>query len=184
MVPTTRRRGRRNRFAPGTLVAIAGGGLVLGGLSSVTISSSSEAPPQIQDARSLCSTSHARREMTVLLDRVPKTAVRHGRDGLAEVPIEALVPGDRILIRQGEVVPVDGIVGAGSAMLDLSALTGESVPLSRKAGADVLSGSTNVGDAREGLLERVDRNPRRPRDSSPAFGASSRSPANALRSAR
>ena len=89
----------------------------------------------------------ARREMTALLGRVRKTAVRHGRDGLAEVPIEALVPGDRILIRQGEVVPVDGVVGAGSAMLDLSALTGESVPLSRKAGADVLSGSTNVGEA-------------------------------------
>jgi heavy metal translocating P-type ATPase len=89
----------------------------------------------------------ARREMTALLDRVPKTAVRHGRDGLAEVPVEALVPGDRILIRQGEVVPVDGIVRAGSAMLDLSALTGESVPLSRNAGVDVLSGSTNVGEA-------------------------------------
>ncbi len=85
----------------------------------------------------------ARREMTALLGRVPKTAIRHRSDGLAEVPIETLVPGDRILIRQGEVVPVDGIVGAGSATLDLSALTGESVPLSRKAGADVLSGSTN-----------------------------------------
>jgi len=89
----------------------------------------------------------ARREMTALLGRVPKTAIRHRSDGLAEVPIETLVPGDRILIRQGEVVPVDGIVGAGSATLDLSALTGESVPLSRKAGADVLSGSTNVGEA-------------------------------------
>jgi len=89
----------------------------------------------------------ARREMTALLGRVPKVAIRYGRDGLAEVPIEALVAGDRILIRQGEVVPVDGIVGSGSATLDLSALTGESVPLSRKAGADVLSGSTNVGEA-------------------------------------
>ena len=89
----------------------------------------------------------ARREMTALLGRVPKTAMRHGDDGLAEVTIETLVPGDRILIRQGEVVPVDGIVGAGAATLDLSALTGESVPLSRKAGGDVLSGSTNVGEA-------------------------------------
>jgi heavy metal translocating P-type ATPase len=89
----------------------------------------------------------ARREMTALLGRVRKTAIRHGCDGLAEVPIAELIPGDRILIRQGEVVPVDGVVGSGSAVLDLSALTGESVPLSRKAGADVLSGSTNVGEA-------------------------------------
>jgi heavy metal translocating P-type ATPase len=89
----------------------------------------------------------ARREMTALLGRVPKSAMRHGHDGLAEVPIETLVPGDRILIRQGEVVPVDGIVGAGSATLDQSALTGESVLVRRQAGADVLSGSTNMGMA-------------------------------------
>ena len=87
------------------------------------------------------------REMTALLSRVPKAAIRHGHDGLEEVPIEMLVAGDRILIRQGEVVPVDGIVGAGSATLDQSALTGESVPTLRKAGADVPSGSTNIGAA-------------------------------------
>ena len=89
----------------------------------------------------------ARREMTALLSRVPKAAIRHGHDGLEEVPIEMLVAGDRILIRQGEVVPVDGIVGAGSATLDQSALTGKSVPTLRKAGADVPSGSTNIGAA-------------------------------------
>ena len=50
----------------------------------------------------------ARREMTALLARQPRHAARHGAAGLEEVPIEAIRPGDRILVRQGEVVPADG----------------------------------------------------------------------------
>ena len=53
----------------------------------------------------------ARREMTALLSRVPRTAVRH-RDGrLEEVALDLIVPGDRLLVRQGDVVPVDGTRG-------------------------------------------------------------------------
>jgi heavy metal translocating P-type ATPase len=89
----------------------------------------------------------ARREMTALLSRVPRTAVRH-RDGqLEEVTLELIVPGDRLLVRQGDVVPVDGTVAEGVAVLDQSALTGESLPVQRRIGEAVLSGSTNVGDA-------------------------------------
>jgi heavy metal translocating P-type ATPase len=89
----------------------------------------------------------ARREMTALLSRVPRTALRH-RDGkLDEVELDLIVPGDRLLIRQGDVVPVDGAVAAGAAVLDQSALTGESLPVNLTAGHEVLSGSTNVGDA-------------------------------------
>ena len=52
--------------------------------------------------------------MTALLARVPRTAIRH-RDGeLEEVGLEAIAPGDRLLIRQGDVVPVDGTVAAAS----------------------------------------------------------------------
>ena len=52
----------------------------------------------------------ARREMTALLSRVPRTAVRH-RDGqLEEVALDLILPGDRLLIRRGDVVPVDGTV--------------------------------------------------------------------------
>ena len=75
----------------------------------------------------------ANREMTALLARVPRTALRH-RDGrLEEVGLDAVEPGDRLLIRQGDVVPVDGLVAEGIAVLDQSALTGESVPVAERS---------------------------------------------------
>ncbi len=89
----------------------------------------------------------ARREMTSLLSRVPRTAVRH-RDGrLEEVALDLIVLGDRLLVRRGDVVPADGTVAEGVAVLDQSALTGESLPVQLRPGDAVLSGSTNVGDA-------------------------------------
>jgi heavy metal translocating P-type ATPase len=89
----------------------------------------------------------ARREMTALLSRVPRTAVRHRNGGLEEVDIDAIEPDDRLLVRQGDVAPVDGVVADGVATLDQSALTGEALPVRRGAGEPVMSGSTNVGDA-------------------------------------
>src|SRR6478735_3234331 len=86
----------------------------------------------------------ARREMTALLSRVPREAVRHRDGGLEEIPLAAIRPGDRLLIRRGDVVPVDGTVAAGVAVLDESALTGEAVPVQRAVGGAVMSGSTNV----------------------------------------
>ncbi|MEA3107740.1 MAG: hypothetical protein QOI88_2345, partial [Gammaproteobacteria bacterium] len=90
---------------------------------------------------------HARREMTAILARVPRTAVRHRKGKLEEVGLEAIVPGDRLLIRQGDVVPVDGAVASGVAILDQSALTGEPIPVQQRAGDKVMSGSTNAGEA-------------------------------------
>ncbi|MDF1776669.1 MAG: heavy metal translocating P-type ATPase [Rhizobiaceae bacterium] len=87
----------------------------------------------------------ARQEMTALLGRVARTAMRYAGTSLSEVPITAIVPGDRLLIRQGEVLPVDGHVASGTAQLDMSALTGESLPAQVSAGGEVLSGSTLVG---------------------------------------
>jgi heavy metal translocating P-type ATPase len=96
----------------------------------------------------------ARREMTALLGRVPRTALRH-RDGrLEEVDLDAIAAGDRILVRQGDVVPVDGTVVERVAVLDQAALTGEALPVRRNAGASVMSGSTNVGEAFDLLAER------------------------------
>ena len=89
----------------------------------------------------------ARREMHALLSRVPRTASRHKNGGLEDVPLDAIAPGDRLLIRQGDVVPVDGIVASDVAFLDTSALTGESLPVRLLRGADAMSGATNAGDA-------------------------------------
>ncbi|GIK79462.1 MAG: cation transporter [Alphaproteobacteria bacterium] len=88
----------------------------------------------------------ARREMSALLSRVPRTAMCYRDGGLEEVAIDAIVPGDRLLIRRGDVVPVDGQVANGLAVLDQSALTGEALPVQMQAGDAVLSGVTNVGE--------------------------------------
>lgn len=89
----------------------------------------------------------ARRDMSLLLARAPRVAMRHRNGGLEEVPIDMIEPGDRLLIRRGDIVPVDGRVSDGTATLDQSALTGESIPVRLGAGADAMSGSTNAGEA-------------------------------------
>jgi heavy metal translocating P-type ATPase len=89
----------------------------------------------------------ARREMHDLLSRVPRTATRHRNGGLEDVPLGEIAPGDRLLIRQGDVVPVDGTVLSASAFVDTSALTGESLPVRLSAGGEAMSGSTNAGEA-------------------------------------
>src|SRR6185503_9365 len=68
----------------------------------------------------------AQRELSALLGRAPKVVQRFVEGGLETVALEAVRPGDRLLVRPGEVVPVDGIVRGGAAALDESALTGES----------------------------------------------------------
>lgn len=89
----------------------------------------------------------ARREMHGLLSRVPRSATRH-RDGvLDEIPLDEIVPGDLLLIRQGDVAPVDGTVESERALLDQSAMTGESMPVRLMYGQEVMSGSTNAGEA-------------------------------------
>ena len=76
----------------------------------------------------------ASREMTALLARVPRSALRQRNGGLEEVALEAIEPGDRLVIRKGDVVPVDGAVVEGVAVLDQSALTGKSMPVQQKVG--------------------------------------------------
>src|SRR5215469_13189041 len=89
----------------------------------------------------------ASREMTALLARVPHTAVRHRNGRLEEVDLDVIEPGDRLVVRKGDVVPIDGAVIEGLAVLDQSALTGESIPVQKKVGDGVMSGATNVGEA-------------------------------------
>ncbi len=89
----------------------------------------------------------AQREMTSLLARVPRFARRKVQGRIEEVPLDAIAPGDCLLIRPGDVIPVDGAVVGGLALLDQSALTGEAMPVSLSAADEVMSGSTNVGGA-------------------------------------
>ena len=89
----------------------------------------------------------ARRELTGLLERAPRIAHRRRDDLLEEVTVDALVPGDVVVVRPGEVVPVDGLVAGGVAVLDESALTGEALPIARPAGTSVRSGTANAGAA-------------------------------------
>jgi cation transport ATPase len=89
----------------------------------------------------------ASREMTALLARVPRSAVRYRNGRLEDVSLDAIDPGDRLVMRKGDVIPVDGAVIEGVAVLDQSALTGESMPIQLRVGDSVMSGSTNVGEA-------------------------------------
>jgi cation transport ATPase len=68
--------------------------------------------------------SRARRELSALIQRTPQTVHRYEGDAIVSAAIEAVRPGDLLLVKPGEVVPVDGIVVGGTAALDEAALTG------------------------------------------------------------
>ena len=91
----------------------------------------------------------ARRELTHLLSRAPRVAHRREGDRLVEVPLTAVAQGDVLVVRAGEVLPVDGLVEGDAAVLDESALTGEARPVERRAGERVRSGTVNAGPAFE-----------------------------------
>jgi heavy metal translocating P-type ATPase len=91
----------------------------------------------------------ARRELTALLERMPSIAHRRRGAGWEEVPVERLAVGDVVLVRAGELVPVDGTVESAEAVVDESALTGESLPITYVRGAAVQSGVANAGAAFE-----------------------------------
>ena len=85
--------------------------------------------------------------MTALLSRVARSAQLYQGDRLQTVPIESLLPGDRILVRPGDVLPTDGLLIGPDATLDESALTGEAMPVRRLAGDALASGIVNAGAA-------------------------------------
>ncbi|MGN6188787.1 MAG: heavy metal translocating P-type ATPase [Conexibacter sp.] len=91
----------------------------------------------------------AERELTGLLRRAPRIAHRRTGDTWEEVPVEDVVPGDLVLVRGGEVVPVDGALASERAAIDASAVTGESLPVELRRGAAVRSGVANAGEALE-----------------------------------
>ena len=78
-----------------------------------------------------------------LLELQAKTArvIRDGRE--LDVPVEEVVVGDTVLVRPGEKVPVDGVILEGESAIDESVVTGESVPLDKRAGDQVIGASVN-----------------------------------------
>ncbi len=97
----------------------------------------------------------ARRELTALLERMPTIAHRRVAGGWEEVGVGELAVGDTVLIRAGELIPVDGTVAGDEAVVDESALTGEPLPVTHARGATVRSGAANAGDAFELAATRV-----------------------------
>lgn len=89
----------------------------------------------------------AKRELTALLDRAPQTAhvVRRigGDEQIRDVPADDVAVGDELLIRPAEVVPVDGELLSDEGSFDESSITGESLPVTRTTGDEVLSGAVN-----------------------------------------
>ncbi len=87
----------------------------------------------------------ARHELRALLERAPRAAHRYVAGELTEPALNDIGPGDLLLVRSGEVVPVDGRVETDVAVLDESALTGEPLPVERRTGDPVRSGVVNAG---------------------------------------
>jgi|RhiMethySRZTD1v2_1073278.scaffolds.fasta_scaffold84300_2 heavy metal translocating P-type ATPase len=91
----------------------------------------------------------AERDLKSLIDRAPRTAHRRHGSSITDLPIEQVAVGDVILVRAGEVIPVDGIISSPSAMIDEAALTGEPMPVTRREGEPARSGTVNAGETFE-----------------------------------
>ncbi len=86
----------------------------------------------------------AKAELSALLARAPRYAHKQMVDGsLRDIPIQEVKHGDLIVVRPGEVIPVDATIVMGDSSLDESSLTGESEPVEVRTGDDVLSGAVN-----------------------------------------
>ncbi len=93
----------------------------------------------------------AKRDLRVLIDRVPRVAHRRNGDVFEDVPIDAIGANETVLVCAGEIVPVDGVVAGGSALIDESALTGEPLPVTVQSNQKLRSGTLNAGESFEML---------------------------------
>lgn len=85
----------------------------------------------------------ARRDLSALLSRAPQTA--HLREGgeLRDIPVDSVAVDSIVVVKAGEIVPLDGVVMEGETFVDEATLTGESIPVEKSAGALVYSGTIN-----------------------------------------
>jgi len=89
----------------------------------------------------------ASQAVDALLARAPKIARRVDGDGLTEIPVEQVAVDDLLVVRPGDLVPVDAVVTEGRSAVDESALTGEPLPAHADAGVELMSGSVNLDGA-------------------------------------
>src|SRR5205814_5775198 len=85
-----------------------------------------------------------RKSVDSLLKTAPKHALRRAKEKWIEVAVEEVAPGDELLIKAGELFPVDGVVIEGASSADESALTGEAIPVAKESGDAVSGGTLNV----------------------------------------
>lgn len=104
---------------------------------------------------------YAHRRATASLDRLtrraPRWAYRYQEDRVERVPVDQVRPGDRLAVRRGDVLPVDGTVASPNAIVDEATVTGEPLPRTRAQGETILSGTVNVGSTFDLLALRVSR---------------------------
>ena len=94
--------------------------------------------------------------ITKLMDLSPKTAVVVREDGVEEqIPTEEVKAGDIFIVKPGSLVPVDGVVLEGNSSVDESAITGESIPVEKKAGDQVVSATVNKAGALRCQAQKV-----------------------------
>lgn len=99
----------------------------------------------------------ARNAVGTLGKLMPRTAFTKRGDRLEEVPVEQLAVDEIVIVKPGERVPVDGVITAGESSIDQSAITGESVPVSRKPGDEVFAGTINQDNALDVRMTRLAR---------------------------
>lgn len=85
------------------------------------------------------------REISALMELQPEEAwlVRGGFEPI-KVPVSELTPGDHVLVKPGERIPVDGVIFKGQSTIDEAAITGESMPVTKEIGTDVFAGTVNL----------------------------------------
>ena len=91
----------------------------------------------------------AERDLRSLVDRAPRVAHRTSERGVEDIDIDQVAVGDVVLVRAGEIIPVDGVITSPGAMLDEAALTGEPIPVNRRKGEAARSGTLNAGETFE-----------------------------------
>ena len=141
----------RGRFGGDLVAALAIAGAILldqpiAGLVIVLMQSGGETLERFAEGR-------ASRALRELIERAPRTAhllddAEPGQDArIREVPVEEIAVGHHVLVRPGEMLPVDGVVVDGRSDVDASAVTGEPVPIAASAGTKLVSGCVNGGGA-------------------------------------